>query len=63
MTHLLLCADADDFDPEAGFAKDGDKWEGEDEELLKVGEYTPAEDRIPNLLVWDVYVCANLCGE
>lgn len=35
---LLPCADADDFDPEAGFAKDGDEWEGEDVGLVKVGE-------------------------
>lgn len=37
---LLPCADADDFDAERGFAKDGDdQWQGEDEELLKVGGY------------------------
>ena len=54
---ILPCADADDFDPEAGFAKEGDdQWEGEDEELLKVRTCvgvgcTPARGKA-YLLVW-----------
>ena len=33
-TYPHTCVDADDFDPDAGFAKrEGDRWEGEDEGL------------------------------
>ena len=51
-TALLLCADADDFDAERGFAKDGDdQWQGEDEELLKVGGHLMHSDRREDPLI------------
>ena len=33
MTNVCISPDADDFDPDAGFVKTGDQWEGEDADL------------------------------
>ena len=35
--YCSIFLDADDFEPEAPVAKSNEKWEGEDEDVVKVG--------------------------